>query len=184
MRVAVLGRATHLLTSFDARPGDVLVAAFDLRGAFYEPYAYWNCSTGAPPERLRGDLDILPQLAADGLCRAAKDVSMGGVLGTLLMLMECSRVGATIDLAAIPRPPGAELERWLSGFPSYGYLLAVPREHVAAVRRRFARRDIACAAFGECTRGSALIVNWDGARQRFWDLRAAAFTGVRTAAAS
>lgn len=184
LAVAVIGRATRLLTSFDARPGDVLVAAVDLRGAFHEPYAYWNCSTGAPPERLRGDLDVLPRIAADGLCRAAKDISMGGVLGTLLMLMECSEIGATIELDAIPRPPQADLERWLIGFPSYGYLLAVPRENVAAVRHRFAQRDIACAAFGECTGGSVLTVHWDGARQPFWDLREAALTGIAARAAS
>lgn len=32
LSVAVLGRADRLLTSFDARPGEVLVAAIDLRG--------------------------------------------------------------------------------------------------------------------------------------------------------
>ena len=42
LAVAVLGRANKLLTSFAALPGDVLLAAYDLRGAFYGPYAYWN----------------------------------------------------------------------------------------------------------------------------------------------
>ncbi len=184
LAVAVVGRARRLLTSFDARPGDTLLAAIDLRGAYFEPYPYWNCSTGAPAARLRGDLEILAEIAEAGLCAAAKDISMGGMLGTLLMLMECSEIGAAVDLAAIPRPPQAELERWLIGFPSYGYLLAVAPEQVAAVRRRFIERGIACAAFGTCTAGSELTVELDGARDVFWDLRGTAFTGAPAHAVS
>jgi hypothetical protein len=178
LAVAVLGRATHLLTSFDARPGDVLLAAIDLRGAYVEPYPYWNCSTQAPHDRLRGDLDILPRLAEAGLCRAAKDISMGGVLGTLLMLLECSGIGATVELDALVRPPGVDLERWLVSFPSFGYLLAVDPANVAAVRRAFALRGIACGAFGACTVGGMLVVEQGGASEPFWDLRRVPFTGA------
>ncbi|MDB5819226.1 MAG: hypothetical protein JWQ11_2866, partial [Rhizobacter sp.] len=109
LAVAVLGRARKLLTSFDARPHDKLVMAIDLRGAYQEPNAYWNASTTAPAERLRGDLEVLPGLAEDGLCTAAKDISMAGSIGTALMMLECSKVGAVIDVDAIPRPDGAPL---------------------------------------------------------------------------
>jgi len=183
LAVAVLGRATRLLTSFDARPGDVLLAAIDLRGEFYEPYPYWNCSTSAPPGRLRGDLEILPSLAEDGLCRAAKDVSMGGILGTLLMLLECSGTGATVALDRIPRAPGAPLERWLTSFPSYGYVLSVASENVADVRERFAARDIACAAIGTCVARRDVVVTLGDEEHRFWDLATSPFTGVRAHAA-
>ncbi|MBU2408747.1 MAG: sll0787 family AIR synthase-like protein, partial [Gammaproteobacteria bacterium] len=76
LAVSILGRARRLLTSFNARPGDVLVMAIDLRGAYEEPFPYWNASTAAPAERLRDDLELLPALAEDGLCDAAKDISM------------------------------------------------------------------------------------------------------------
>src|SRR5690606_28604325 len=76
LSVAILGRANRLLTSFDAKPGEHLVAAIDLRGRFHEPHAYWDASTGAPAARLRADLDLLPAIAEDGLARAAKDISM------------------------------------------------------------------------------------------------------------
>ena len=178
LAVAVLGRATRLLTSFDARPDDVLLAAIDLRGAYHEPYAYWNCNGEAPPERLRADLELLPGLANDGLCAAAKDISMGGLLGTLLMLLECSQVGARADLVAVPRPAGVPLERWLRSFPSYGFLLAVAPRHVAEVRRRFSARGIACEAFGTCDASLALRVSHGAAEEVFWDLERAPFTGA------
>jgi selenophosphate synthetase-related protein len=184
LAVAVLGRAQRLLTSFDARPGDALLAAIDLRGAYCEPYNYWNCSTTAPAEYLRADLEILARLADDGLCGAAKDISMGGILGTLLMFMECSAAGAHVDLARVPKPAGAGLERWLTSFPSFGYLLAVAPGDVAAVRHRFTSRGIACEAIGHWTTGSELTVERDGARDVFWDLRRDPFTGVPAAYAA
>ncbi len=179
LAVAVLGRAKRLMTSFDARPGDVLLAAIDLRGEYFGPYGYWNCSTSAPPERLRGDLEILPLVAEDGLCAAAKDISMGGVLGTLLMLLECSGIGATVALERVPRAPGAELERWLGSFPSFGYLLAVSPQNVEAVSRRFRARGIACDAIGTCTESREVRVSLGEEERLFWDLAASPFTGVR-----
>ncbi len=178
LAVAVLGRARRTLTSFDARPGDTLLAAIDLRGAYFEPYPYWNASTSAASERLRGDLEILPRLAEDELCCAAKDISMGGVLGTLLMLLECSGVGAAIALDRIPKPEHTPLERWLTAFPSYGYLLAVAPERAAAVQGRFSDRGIACAPFGRCTDTGRLGVELDAEFEEFWDLRRQPLTGV------
>jgi selenophosphate synthetase-related protein len=49
LAVAILGHARRLLTSFDAQPGDLLVMAADLRGAYEEPFPYWNASTTRPP---------------------------------------------------------------------------------------------------------------------------------------
>lgn len=108
LAVAILGQAEQLITSFDARPGDALVVAVDLRGQFFRHYPFWNAATTADPSQLQADLAVLPALAAAGLCHAGKDISMGGIIGTLLMLMETSGCGAVLDLNRLPRPPG----RW------------------------------------------------------------------------
>jgi AIR synthase-related protein len=178
LAVAIVGRAEKLLTSFDARPGDVLLCALDLRGAYYKAFDYWNASTPAPPERLRDDLAILAGLARDGLCRAAKDVSMAGIVGTILMLAETSGVGAAIDVDAIPIPPRVPLDRWLRTFPSYGFVLSVRPEHVDVVRNRFAARSIACAAVGTVTERRVVELVRGAERATYWDLDAEPFTGA------
>jgi AIR synthase-related protein len=170
LAVAILGRAQKLLTSFSARPGDQLVMAVDLRGAYEEPFPYWNASTRAPAERLRGDLELLPQLAEAGLCDAAKDISMAGAVGTALMLLECSQVGAVIDLDAMPRPAGVPLLRWLSSFPSYGFILSVRPGKLSGVLTRFAARDLACAVVGEVNDTRMLVLKQDAERELLWDL--------------
>jgi AIR synthase-related protein len=179
LAVAVLGRAgSHLLTSFDAAPGDDLIAAIDLRGRFRDPHPYWDASTGSPGGRLRGDLSLLPGLAEDGLCRAAKDISMAGVVGTALMLLECSTVGAVIDLDAIPRPDDVPMARWLTAFPSYGYLLSVRPGDTPAVLDRFAGRGIAADVIGTVDASRvARIRNAEGEEAVVWDFAAGPLIG-------
>lgn len=183
LAVAVLGRATHLISSFDARPGERLLMAVDLRGRWMDPHPFWNASTEAPPRRLRDDLALLPTLAEAGLVRAGKDISMAGVLGTALMLIECSKVGATIALDRLPRPPGCDdgpaLLRWLCAFPSFGFVFAVMPAAAPEVLARFAARGIACADIGSVDDGHELVVTQGTDRARLWDLAEEAFiTGV------
>ncbi|MFM0527553.1 sll0787 family AIR synthase-like protein [Paraburkholderia strydomiana] len=178
LAVSILGRARALLSSFNARPGDSLVMAVDLRGRFEDPYPFWNASVGAPAERLRDDLELLPQLAERGLCEAAKDISMAGVLGTSLMLLECSGVGARIDLDAIPRPDGVDFERWLSAFPSYGFLLSVRDEHVDEVHACFAQRGLASATIGSVDASREVVLTQQGDSALLWNFRESAFIGA------
>lgn len=177
LAVAIVGRAKRLLSSFDATPGDALIMAIDLRGEFMEPNPFWNASTGAPASRLREALELLPRLAEDGLCVAAKDISMAGAVGTALMLAEASRVGAVIDVDAIPRPEGVALERWLQAFPSFGFVLSVRPEHEAAVLQRFAEQGIAAARVGMVQPGSVLTLRRDDDSVALWDHRAQPFIG-------
>jgi hypothetical protein len=169
LSVAILGRAQRLLTSFDARPGDMLIAAIDLRGRYREPFPNWDAATAAPAGRMRGDLAILPSLAEDGLCRAAKDISQAGLVGTAIMLAECSGVGMRIDPASVPIPSDVPLPRWLQSFPSFGYLLSVAPRDVADVLSRFAARDLAAAAIGHVTDSHGVELVSGDQRATVWD---------------
>ncbi|WP_419759233.1 sll0787 family AIR synthase-like protein [Acidisoma sp.] len=169
LSVAILGRAQRLLTSFDAAPGDRLVAAIDLRGRYREPFPNWEAATDAPAHRLRGDIELLPLIAEAGLSKAGKDISQAGLVGTAMMLAECSRVGLSIDLAGVPRPEGVPLDRWLLSFPSFGYILAVPPFHVDDVVGRFTARGIAAADVGAVTAGSVVEILDGSARETVWD---------------
>ncbi|RXH11847.1 sll0787 family AIR synthase-like protein [Bradyrhizobium guangzhouense] len=175
--VAILGRASRLLTSFDARPGDKLIAAIDLRGRYRDPFANWEAATDAPAERLRGDLEILPSIAEAGLALAAKDISQGGIVGTAAMLAECSQVAITLDVEAVPIPAGAPLERWLLTFPSFGYLLSAKPDDVDEILSRFQRRGIAAAAIGDVSAGTSVDISAGSRRATVWDFAAQPLIG-------
>lgn len=176
--VAIVGRARALLTSFGARPGQLVLAAIDLRGQWYGDYPFWNAATSAPPERLRADLAVLPALAATGRVHACKDISMGGVVGTLLMLLEASACGAVLDPALVPRPPGAsDQARWLEAFPSFGYLLSVEPEDAPRVCAAFAARQIACAPIATLDATRSLRIATEEGPEELWDLAQTPLTG-------
>ncbi len=168
LAASVIGRARRIISSFTARPGDVLLTAVELRGSYRGEGSFnWNASVDAPPARLRGDLAVLPEIAEAGLVTAGKDISNGGIPGTLAMLLATSRCGATLDLDALPRPPGVELERWLLSFPSFGYLLTAAPENAAEIIARFHARDLACAVVGRIETGHALYFHQAGESREF-----------------
>lgn len=178
LAVAILGRAKKLLTSFNARPADRLIMVADLRGGFEDPYPFWNASVKAPAARLRGDLEVLPELAESGLCDAAKDISMAGALGTAMMLLECSGVGATIDLDSIPRPEGVDFYRWLTAFPSYGFVLSVREGNVDAVIQRFTERSLDCSVIGTVDESKRAVITQDNESSLLWDFNERPFIGA------
>lgn len=184
LAVAVLGRARRLMTSFDARAGDRLVMAVDLRGRYREPFSNWEAATDAPAERLRGDLALLPEIAEAGLAHAAKDISQAGVVGTAAMLAECSGVGIDIDLAAVPKPEAAPLARWLQSFPSYGYLIAARPEAIEAITDRFQARGIAAADIGAVTAGATVSVRVGARCETIVDFARDRLLGLAPASAS
>lgn len=176
LAVSILGRARTLISSFTARPGDTLIVAIDHRGSYRAPFNNWQAALSAPHERLRGDMEILPRLAEDGLVHAGKDISQGGIPGTALMLAECSGVGIALDADAVPLPAGVDLPRWLRTFPSFGFLLAT--RHSEEVIARFAARGITAAAIGQVTKGSEVTLKIKGATMSLRDHAARPYLGL------
>lgn len=169
LAVSIIGSANAVLSSFEARPGDVLMSAIDLRGQYQGPGNNWNASTEAPAERLRADLELLPQVAELGLSVACKDISMAGALGTTLMMLECSGCGAEIWPAAFPRPLGVPVERWMQTFPSFGFVFSVAPNRVEQMQQLFGGRDLLCHEVGKVIEGSRVWLNHEVERELLWD---------------
>ncbi|MFZ5964204.1 sll0787 family AIR synthase-like protein [Thalassococcus sp. BH17M4-6] len=181
LAASIWGRAKALITSFDAEPGDALIAAVDMRGHYPGDSDNFPAFLSAPPDRLRGDLALLPELAEAGLVRAGKDISQGGIAGTAVMLAECSGVGIEIDTDAIPLPADTALARWMVTFPSFGFLLAAKPTDVAAICTRLAARDLSAGVIGRVTPGSAVTLCAGDTRATLWDHAAQPYLGLAPA---
>jgi len=180
LSVAILGRATHLITSFNARPGDILLVVIDFQGEFYHRFPFWNAATTADPVQLQKKLEILPYLSEAGLCDAGKDISMGGIVGTLLMLLETSNCGAVLNLDAIAPPDKIPLDQWLLSFPSYGFLLSVRPEKVASVQTCFHEQNLVCSAVGTVEEHHQLVLKLGNESAVFWDISTRSLMGFST----
>lgn len=178
--LAILGRARRLITSFDARPGDLLMLATRKNGRWLGDLGFWNCTLPEDDATLPEHLDLLPQAAEAGLVCAGKDVSMAGIAGTAVMLAEGSRIGADLDMDAVLAagpPPDAALPDWLLAFMSYGFLLAVAPDKRAAVERHFAAPGLSLAQVGVLCAEPRVALSSGGESVLLWDLAAEPFAG-------
>ncbi len=171
LSVAILGRAEKLISSFAAEPGDLLVVAIDFEGEMHSKFPFWNAATKADPIDLQENLKILPYLAENNLCNAGKDISMGGIIGTLLMLIEASNCGVVLNLDSIIHPVSVNLETWLLCFPSYGFLLSIKPKKLDMVKKKFSEKNISCYLVGKITQGSQLILESKNQSQVFWNFK-------------
>jgi hypothetical protein len=171
------GAVTTPLRASAARPGDVLLAAFCLDGVQRDSDPpIFTSLRDRDPALLREDGEALVEVAERGLCHAARDVSMPGVAGSLLQLLELAGCGATLDLDRLPRPDGVALERWLVTFPSFGFVLAATPKTAQAACEAFARRGLACAPCGTFDDSRVLRLAGGGGSAEVWDLAAESLT--------
>jgi hypothetical protein len=172
------GSVTAPLRASAARPGDVLLAAFCLEGVQRDTDPpIFTSLRDRDPAKLRDDGEALVEVAEQGLCHAARDVSMPGVAGSLLQLLELTDgCGATLDLDRLPHPDGVALERWLVTFPSFGFVLAAARERAPAACAAFTRRGLACAPCGVFDDSRVLRLAGGGESAEVWDLAAEPLT--------
>lgn len=173
-----VGHAPTPLSVTRAAPGQSLVVAAALGGERRADFPFFPAFLGRG-ERCAGDVRLLATLAGEGVCVAAKDISMAGLLGSLAMLLECSGLGVVVDLEAVPTPAGVPMTWWLNCFPSYGFLLCVPAGREARCLAAFAERDLAAAVVGSLDGSGELAVTAGGAAHRVLHVDDLPVTGLR-----
>jgi putative N-acetyltransferase (TIGR04045 family) len=120
LSVTALGTAARPVPGGGGVPGHAVRLTVDLAGGWRAGHVgtQWDSTTARSPAELRHLLGTVARLSP----AAAKDVSMGGIVGTLGMLAEASGCGAELEVAAVPRPPAASLGDWLTCFPGFAML--------------------------------------------------------------
>ena len=172
-----LGRADRPLSARAAAPGQSLVFAACIDGQMREDFPFFP-SFDERGDRLAGDVRLLAEGASAGWVAAAKDVSMAGLVGSLAMLLECNRLGATLNLDALPVPAGVTLRQWLTCFPCFAFLLCVPAGAEAECLRAFAGRGLAAAVAGSLDATGELRLHHAGQAGVAFDLTRETVTGL------
>ena len=180
LSVSILGTAKKLLMSNNAVEGQDLVLAVDLVGRGYQckPVLSWDTNSGKNSEQVLERLEVLPLLAEAGLCSTAKDVSNGGLLGTIALLLETSKKGAFIDIDKVPKPDTFHLIDWLKAFLSYGFVLCVDRDNTAKVIEKFTEKQIVAKVIGNVTGRREMVVSCQNESGILFDLDKEDITGI------
>ena len=178
-----LGQADRPLAARAAEPGQSLVVACCVEGRMRADFPFFP-SFEERGELLAGDVRLLAEGARDGWVTAAKDVSMAGLVGSLAMLLECNRLGVTLDLDALPVPAGVSLAQWLCCFPCFAFLLCVPAGEEARCLRAFAGRGLAAAVAGTLDDTGLLRLRHAGQVATAFDLGTESVTNLTRSAAT
>jgi putative N-acetyltransferase (TIGR04045 family) len=154
LAVTALGRTADPVSAGGGVAGDALRLAADLAGGWRPGYhgRQWDSTS----TRTSDDLSRLATLVSDMRPRAAKDVSMAGIAGTAGTLAEASGTGAELNMAAIPRPSGADMGSWLTCFPGFAMLTADRRDALAPA----VPDGVVSAVCGRLTRAPGVWLRW------------------------
>lgn len=161
LSVTMLGRTESPIPSSGAEIGDFLHLTIDLHGSWRSGYRgnQWDSTTSRTPQELR----TMMRSVTIAKPKAAKDVSMAGIVGTLGMMAEASGCSAELELIQIPRPSNVALGDWLTCFPGFGILSAESPGSPNKLAQ--AARPATSAKCGNFMPGKGVQLVWpDGAR--------------------
>ncbi len=175
-----VGWSGRPLRAANARPGDAVCLAVCLEGELVESpdgARFFSHLRSARRDRAADDLALIADVAETGEAWAARDVSMPGLVGSLLQFLESAGGwGCALDVDATPVPPGVRLEDWLAAFPSYGFLLCGDPVRLAA---RFEAAGLVCPQVGVLDDSGVLRLRDASDEVVVWDLNAAPLAALR-----
>ena len=182
LSVFILGKAKKLLTSFSAQAGDELVFICNLKGRFISGFNFWDSSSMLEGIEAVKQLEAVSEIAEDGTADTAKDVSMAGLIGSILMLLESSGKGAVINIDAIPRPFEVPLSEWLLTFLSFGFILSLRPDKTSVVKDKFHKMNLTCKSIGTVTtEKNVFFINNESGKELFWDFNKKTLIGINGA---
>jgi selenophosphate synthetase-related protein len=172
-----VGRARGVLSATHVTAGQSLIVAACTTGEMRADFPFFR-SFSERSRQLADDVRVLASVAESGACVAAKDISMAGLVGSLAMLLEWSRLGVTVDLDQLPRPADVTVRDWLTCFPAYGFLLCAPSGREADCLAPFHARGLDAAVVGEVDESGLVGLRSGGLEVTVLDLTSSHVTGL------
>ena len=180
--VAILGvvKSDSIIYSSKADEDEDVIVAVDLDGRVHPSCALcWDTTTMRRPEILKKQIEVMKILGEKHIVTSGKDISNPGMLGTLGMLLEVSKVGALIDLDSIPIPEGVEMQHWLKMYPGMGFVVTANPENTEEVLKVFEGAEMAAALVGKITDTNKLEIAGNNEKAAVFDFSFQTIMGIK-----
>jgi putative methanogenesis marker protein 2 len=181
LSVAIIGTVKRgcEIKSGTAKAEDVVIAAYDMDGKMgpNSPYSF-DSTTFKEPAQVRTKYTVMQEIGEKKLVTAGKDISNPGLIGTLGMLLETSKKGATIDIGKVPAPESIEFTQWLKVHPAIGFIVTALPENEFEVISLFKKAGYTVANIGVVDDSLKLNICYENMCATVFDFSKDVVTGI------
>ena len=146
-----------------AQINDNIILAVDFEGRIGKgSKLHYDTTTFKPSEVVLKKRKSMNVLAKNHLVNASKDISNGGIFGTLLQMIQYSEVGADIDINTIVIPPklcdkNYDLETYIKMYLTTSFILTARRNDCKKVIEIFKEHGMDAHVIGEIIEDKNLL---------------------------
>ena len=143
------------ISATNAQDKDEIILAVDFSGKVGKASKlHWDTVTFKSSEDVLNKRKSMNEIAKLKIVTSAKDISNGGIFGTVLQLINYSKVGADINIEKIVIPPiliekTYNLETYIQMYLTTSYILTAPEKTSKDVVKIFNDHDMSAAVIGK-----------------------------------
>ena len=159
-----------------AKIGDdiVVIADFDGRVGKSSRY-YWDSVTYKSKEEILQKKQVMQKIAEQRIVHSSKDISNGGIFGTLLLLLQYSQKGALIDLELIQSPPGIvtsdfPLVEYVKMYLTSAFLVTTSKSNFTKVQEIGKKFGLEVFKIGQITNDAQIRLKFKNHTEEYLDL--------------
>ena len=142
------------ISATNAQDKDEIILAVDFSGNIGKASKlHWDTVTFKSSEEVLNKRKSMNEIAKLKIVNSAKDISNGGIFGTVLQLINYSKVGADINIEKIVMPPALmekayNLETYMQMYLTTSYVLTAPEKTSQDVVKIFNDHGMFAAVIG------------------------------------
>ena len=158
-------KSSEYISANNAQENDNIILAVDFEGQLGRASKlHWDTVTHKSSQEVLKKRTSMNVIARRHIVNSSKDVSNGGIFGTILQLIKYSKVGAEIDIGKIIIPPiliekAYNLETYVQMYLTTSYILTTPEERSQEVIKIFSDHDMSAVVIGRIIKESELNIS-------------------------
>jgi hypothetical protein len=153
------------ISATNAQDKDDIILAVDFSGKIGKASKlHWDTVTFKSSEDVLNKRKSMNEIAKLIIVNSAKDISNGGIFGTILQLINYSKVGADISVDKIEIPPLLKkskytLETYIQMYLTTSYILTAQQEYSEKIIKIFNNHGLTASVIGEIINKNVLKIN-------------------------
>ncbi len=157
-------KKSDYISANNAQENDNIILAVDFEGQLGRASnLHWDTVTHKSSREVLNKRTSMNVIARKHIVNSSKDVSNGGIFGTILQLIKYSKVGADINIEKILIPPKLieqdyNLETYVQMYLTTSYILTAPEETSRDVLKIFSDHDMDAVVIGRIRNESELNI--------------------------